>query len=119
MAGSRTGPKASARSRTRTGSARIPAILVVDGGNSKTDVALLDSGGHVLGFARGGGSSHKDFGVEGSMDVLDRALAAVVRAAGFEPDGRPVAHLGMFCLAGADLPVDDRRLARAIRSRGW
>ena len=32
-----------------------PAVLAVDGGNSKTDVALVDAGGGVLGAARGPG----------------------------------------------------------------
>jgi N-acetylglucosamine kinase-like BadF-type ATPase len=94
-------------------------VLVVDGGNSKTDVALIDAAGAVLGSARTGGSSHKDFGVDGSMDVLDRAISDVAAAAGLDPRRRPVARLGIHCLAGADLPVDDRRLGRAIRGRGW
>ncbi|OEV26709.1 ATPase, partial [Streptomyces nanshensis] len=32
-----------------------PALLAVDAGNSKTDVALLGADGRVLGTARGGG----------------------------------------------------------------
>jgi N-acetylglucosamine kinase-like BadF-type ATPase len=39
------------------------AILAVDGGNSKTDVALVDAGGGVLGAARGPGTSHHHLGV--------------------------------------------------------
>jgi N-acetylglucosamine kinase-like BadF-type ATPase len=31
----------------------------------------------------------------------------------------PVAELGVFCLAGADRPADDRRLLRWLRSNGW
>ena len=40
------------------------AVLAVDAGNSKTDVALVGQDGTVLGSARGGGSSGK--GVSGS-----------------------------------------------------
>ena len=31
----------------------------------------------------------------------------------------PVADVGVFCLAGADLPVDDRRIGRGLARRGW
>ena len=33
-----------------------PAVLAVDGGNSKTDVVLVDADGGVLGAARGPGA---------------------------------------------------------------
>jgi N-acetylglucosamine kinase-like BadF-type ATPase len=31
----------------------------------------------------------------------------------------PVARVGVFCLAGIDLPVDEERLAPAIEAKGW
>jgi N-acetylglucosamine kinase-like BadF-type ATPase len=33
----------------------LPAVLAVDGGNSKTDVALVAADGSLLGTGRGGG----------------------------------------------------------------
>ena len=33
-------------------------------------------------------------------------------------DGGPLAEVGVFCIAGDDLPVDDRRLTRAMRGLG-
>ena len=34
-------------------------------------------------------------------------------------DGGPLADVGVFCMAGADLPVDDRRLHRRCAACGW
>ena len=50
---------------------------------------------------------------------LGGAIEEVARQAGLEPDGVPVADLGVFCLAGADLPPDERRLLAWVRGNGW
>lgn len=34
-------------------------------------------------------------------------------------DGNSVAETGVFCLAAADLPVDDPHIARLLMDRGW
>ena len=38
--------------------------------------------------------------------------------AGSTPTSRPIADVGVFCLAGADLPLDDRRIARQVERPG-
>ena len=38
----------------------LPAVLAIDGGNSKTDVALVAADGSLLGTARGAGIRHFD-----------------------------------------------------------
>jgi len=43
------------------------------------------------------------------------AFAAVAWAAG----AVPLADVAVFCVAGADLPADDRRILRGVRVRGW
>jgi len=91
-------------------------VLAVDGGNSKTDVALVDEGGSVLGTWRGPGASFEPQNHHRSIDDLRESVRAAARAAGIE--GEPVADIGVFCLAGADLPVDDRRILRAVRRLG-
>jgi N-acetylglucosamine kinase-like BadF-type ATPase len=48
----------------------VPAVLAVDGGNSKTDVALVDADGGVLGAARGPGASHHHLGVPAALEAL-------------------------------------------------
>ena len=48
------------------------ALLAVDGGNSKTDLALVGEDGRLLGLARGPLSSPQHIGVEGCLEVLER-----------------------------------------------
>ena len=50
------------------------AVLAVDGGNSKTDVALIGIDGALLGLSRGPGSCHQSIGVEATMRVLAGVL---------------------------------------------
>jgi N-acetylglucosamine kinase-like BadF-type ATPase len=103
------------------------AVLAVDGGASKTDVAVVAADGAVLGRARGPASNHQMVGLAGAVDNLrstvEEALGAagVVRAPGDEaaPAGSPVLPLGVYCLAGLDLPVDDERVVPAVLAEGW
>jgi N-acetylglucosamine kinase-like BadF-type ATPase len=95
------------------------AVLAVDGGNSKTDVALVGSDGAVLGAVRGPGASHHGLGVGTAVEVLEALIAAACRDAGLDPSERPVAEVGAWCLAGLDLPADHQALAPAIAARHW
>lgn len=102
---------------------RRAAVLAVDGGGSKTDVALLRKDGSVLGAARVAGAewdgltwSHVE---EAELVPIHAAIAEAARRAGFDPDRRPLADVGSFCLAGADLAADDRRLTAWIRRNAW
>ena len=93
------------------------AVLAVDGGNSKTDVALVGRDGAVLGVARGGPGSYHAVG----MRRLVETIRAIARAAALEGGLDPATlspAIGAYCLAGADLPVDDRRLAKALGGAG-
>jgi N-acetylglucosamine kinase-like BadF-type ATPase len=87
-------------------------ILAVDGGNSKTDVALLDADGALLGHARGPLSSPHHLGLDESVDVLARLVAE----AGL--NGRR-ADVAQVLLAGVDFPEEERRLREALMPRGW
>ena len=51
-------------------------VLAVDGGNSKTDLALVGADGRVLALARGPLSSPHHIGLDGSVGVLQRLLSA-------------------------------------------
>jgi N-acetylglucosamine kinase-like BadF-type ATPase len=95
------------------------AILAVDGGNSKTDVAMVGADGEVLGAARGPGASHQALGVQGAMEALEALIAAACRDAGVDPVERPLAEVGVCCLAGLDLPADDAVIEPEITRRGW
>ena len=93
-----------------------PAVLAVDGGNSKADVALVASDGRLLAAIRGPTISHQAVGLEAGMDRLDAFVDRATVAAGIRPD-RPVAQLGVYSLAGADYPSDRRSLTRALEAR--
>jgi N-acetylglucosamine kinase-like BadF-type ATPase len=91
-------------------------VLAVDGGASKIDVALVARSGKVLAAARQGARANFNFGHEPPLVALDEAIRKACIRAGLDPDARPVAPTGMFCLAGADLPLDDRRISRQVES---
>jgi N-acetylglucosamine kinase-like BadF-type ATPase len=94
------------------------AVLAVDGGGSKTDIALIARGGRVLSAIRVGGASFSPDRQLASMATLKHGVETAARAAGIAPHDGAVAEIGAFCLAGADLPVDDRRILPAIRAAG-
>lgn len=96
-----------------------PALLAVDGGGSKIDAALLRRDGSVLGARRVAADDYEQTGDDAFFASIGRAVEAASADAGFDPRGGPVAGLGMFCLAGADLPSDDRRIDRGLARRGW
>ena len=90
----------------------MSVVLAVDGGNSKTDLALVDSEGGVLAFAHGPLSSPHHIGEDGCMRVLEQ----LVEEAGL--DGR-VASVATLCMAGVDFPSEEERLAELVDARGW
>lgn len=96
------------------------AALAVDAGNSKTDVALVSADGTVLGSARGGGFRPPAVGAGRAVASLARTVARAARAAGLEArPGTPLAGHVSACLAGADLPREERELAERIGALGW
>jgi N-acetylglucosamine kinase-like BadF-type ATPase len=86
-------------------------ILAVDGGNAKTDVALVGRDGTVFSLVRGPGSSPHEHGVEGALDRIE----SLVIEAGAEG---PVAHAELL-LAGVDFPEEVEELQLRARERGW
>lgn len=94
------------------------ALLAVDGGNSKTDVALLGADGMLLAAVRGPTVSHQAVGIGPATRQLDRLVGLAAGRAGLDPAMRPVASLAVLCLAGVDLPTDVRRLRRAHGASG-
>ena len=101
--------RAAPRSNGRRG-ARV--ILAVDGGNSKTDVALVELDGAVIAHARGPLSSPHHIGLDGCLDVLQQ----LVDTAGL--DGRR-ADFAQVMLAGVDFPEEEARVHAAVDTRGW
>ncbi|WP_262057454.1 N-acetylglucosamine kinase [Streptomyces sp. STR69] len=92
-------------------------LLAVDGGNSKTDLAVLTTDGTVLGRARGGGFRPQAVGLDAAMDVLAALRAEAMAAAGVGAD-TVVDGITAF-LAGADLPHEVKALREAVGARRW
>jgi len=90
------------------------AVLAVDGGNSKTDLALVSRSGDLLALLNGPTISHQQVPIEAAMERL-RGFVADARSDG-GVDG-PIA-IGSFCLAGADFPPDVRLLREALGAAG-
>jgi N-acetylglucosamine kinase-like BadF-type ATPase len=97
----------------------VAAVLAVDGGNSKTEVALVGADGGVLGAARGPGTSHHHLGVPAAMAALEALVEAACGDAGLADAGRPLAEVGVWCLAGLDFPADDAAIGPAVADRRW
>jgi N-acetylglucosamine kinase-like BadF-type ATPase len=94
-------------------------VLAIDGGNAKTDLALLDATGHLRALIRGGGSSPHFLGVEGCVELLDRLLGRAKVQAGLTRPGRPLAQAAQILLAGADLPEELSTLRARIEQLHW
>ena len=91
-----------------------PAVLAFDGGSTKTDVVLVARDGAVLGRAHVGPSNHQLVGLEGTVEALTEAVAAVAADARMSGAPFPLCPIGVYCLAGIDLPVDEEKLAPTI-----
>ncbi|WP_392670544.1 N-acetylglucosamine kinase [Streptomyces sp. LN785] len=94
-------------------------VLAIDAGNSKTDVAVIGPDGTLLSSVRGGGFQPATAGIGTAVDVLASAVGAALSQA--RASGQPVdsvEHVSA-CLANADLPVEERALAEALRDRAW
>jgi len=89
-------------------------LLAVDGGNSKTDLAVVSSQGELLATVRGPGFRPHSHGVHGAVERLSDSVAAALAQAGADK----VNHLSA-CLAGADSPEDEQQLEEALAARGW
>jgi N-acetylglucosamine kinase-like BadF-type ATPase len=95
------------------------AVLAVDGGNSKTDLALVQTDGSVLSLVRGPLSSPQHLGVEGAVAVVESLLAQAVREAGLGHQAGRVAQIATLLMAGVDFPAEEDALRVAVELRGW
>jgi len=89
--------------------------LGVDGGASKTLCLIGSEDGHILGFGRGGPSNHQVCGLDAAMAQIAHCVGEAFAQA--QASAQEV-RLGMFCLAGADLPEDYAMLSQAVEHLG-
>jgi len=94
------------------------AVLAFDGGGSKIDAVAVGRDGTVLGSARVPPAGND--GREPRLRTgLITAVEALSKVAGLDASRGPLAPVGVFCLAGADLPADDRKIMRWLARQGW
>jgi N-acetylglucosamine kinase-like BadF-type ATPase len=89
----------------------VRLAVAVDGGNSKTDAALVREDGAVLGLARGAGSSPHHLGVEAAADVIGALIEELA------PPERPAEAL--LLLAGVDFRDEEQAIEKLARQRAW
>jgi N-acetylglucosamine kinase-like BadF-type ATPase len=96
---------------------QLAAVVAVDGGNSKTDLALVADDGTLLASVRGPGvpSRLSDGNVKLIADLLRSALEAI----GGGPTLSNIARDTVACVANVDLPDDERQLERMLADQGW
>jgi N-acetylglucosamine kinase-like BadF-type ATPase len=93
----------------------LPAALAIDGGNSKTDVALIAPDGRMVALVRGPGMPIR-LG-DGTVAVIDELVRSAAAMAGLAA-GTVAAHL-VACVANVDLPAEERQLQSMLADKGW
>jgi N-acetylglucosamine kinase-like BadF-type ATPase len=99
---------------------RPPLVLAIDGGNSKTDLALVRDDGEALALVRGPMSSPQHLGIDGCFSVLGDLLGRAFAEAGLpaRKNGRvPAAEVAQLSLAGVDFPSEEREVGDAASKR--
>ncbi|GAA3447202.1 N-acetylglucosamine kinase [Planomonospora venezuelensis] len=90
-------------------------VLAVDGGNSKTDVALVGEDGSVLATGRGAAFQPQSTGAGAAVDVIGETVR---RMLGPEAAAPYADHVAAY-VAGADLPVEEETLRDEILDRRY
>jgi N-acetylglucosamine kinase-like BadF-type ATPase len=93
-------------------------ILAIDGGNSKTDVAVLTADGDVLATVRGGGFRPVADGVETAVNAVADAVTRALEAAGLTTPWPVADHVSAY-LANVDLPEEEEEFHRVITACNW
>jgi N-acetylglucosamine kinase-like BadF-type ATPase len=94
-----------------------PLVLAVDGGNFKTDLALVRADGETLALVRGPQSSPHHLGIEGCVHVLEDLLATALHDAGLPNGTGPAADVAHLLLAGVDFPSEEKDVHAAVSDR--
>jgi len=95
------------------------AVLGVDGGSTKTHLALADSSGKLLAFEEGPSTNHEGWGYAHCARVISRMFQKAARKAGIRPADVKASCMGM---CGGDLPEDfveiEKKMLRPLGIRG-
>jgi N-acetylglucosamine kinase-like BadF-type ATPase len=94
-------------------------LLAVDGGNAKTDLALLSAEGEVLALVRGPGSSPHEHGLDGALDRIGALLGEALAIAGLDGVAHAELAIADLRLAGVDFPREVTVARERVEQRGW
>jgi N-acetylglucosamine kinase-like BadF-type ATPase len=89
----------------------VTIVVGVDGGGTKTHVAVANEAGELLGFSANGASNWEMVGLVGAATAITRAVQTAIAEADITPDDVDAA---VFGLAGVDWPSDEERLMPLI-----
>jgi N-acetylglucosamine kinase-like BadF-type ATPase len=96
---------------------KAPLVVAVDGGGSKTDVAVVDPAtGATLGRHRGPGCSHHQVGLDLAVERIDTSVRAALREAAASPED--VVHAGCY-LTAMDLPSESALMRERLSVLPW
>jgi N-acetylglucosamine kinase-like BadF-type ATPase len=93
-------------------------MVAIDGGNSKTDVAVLTAAGDVLATARGGGFRPVADGVETAVSNVADTVTRALEAAGLTGAWPVADHVSAY-LANVDLPQEEAEFHRVFTACNW
>jgi N-acetylglucosamine kinase-like BadF-type ATPase len=94
-----------------------PSVIAVDGGNSKTDLALIAADGTLLASVRGPGMPSRLS--DENVQIIADLLKSAVDAAGGTAELANIAEDTVACVANVDLPDEERLLERMLAAQGW
>ena len=98
-----------------SGTMSEPVVLAVDGGNSKTDLALVRGDGSLLAHVRGPLSSPHHLGLAESVSLLQRLRDEAIGAGA---NGGPTPAVAEVFLAGVDFPSEEEELRAELEACG-
>lgn len=96
-----------------------PSVIAVDGGNSKTDLALVAADGTLLASVRGPGMPNRLS--EENVKIIAELLRSAVSSTTGGGD-RPLVNIAsdtVACVANVDLPDEERQLERMLADQRW
>jgi N-acetylglucosamine kinase-like BadF-type ATPase len=95
------------------------AVLAIDGGNSKTDVALVAGDGTVLARSRGPRALPDVSGMAETVRIIGELVGTAAHNGGIELGQGPIALHTAAYLAGVDLPAEAAAMHDALSAQGW
>jgi len=95
------------------------AVLAIDGGNSKTDVALVSVEGDLLARARGRAALAPQIGMDAALQIIGGLVDEAAHDAGLTRGTGALAQHTSAYLAGVDIPQEQVAMHEALLAQAW